>query len=331
MSCLPIKGLRPFLGINEGNWAALLEKVGLPVDAMDDDDALLPLVQGLQIFEAAAEQAGRPWLGAEYAQAFPLGGTGALGFALVNAKTVRDALKTLIRFIPLISSLRYSAYREDDDEGAIVWQYAAPPSVPRIQFLAWGTAVVIARLRPAMPAGWMPTAVQFDTPKPVSWGDVEPYFGANVEFDCPVNKFSVLAEHLGREMPGASPALFALMTKLASIEQHGRGAAASVFEAELKLHLADLIKLGQPRLEDLAAVCQRCPGSLRTEMKLHNLDFKALLNEVRKQTALAYLRETDLSITEITFSLGYSDCSIFTRACRKWFGKSPSEVRRTAA
>jgi AraC-like DNA-binding protein len=43
--------------------------------------------------------------------------------------------------------------------------------------------------------------------------------------------------------------------------------------------------------------------------------------------ALRLLAETDLSVKEIAFRLGFEDASYFTRFFKKHFGKTPSEMR----
>jgi AraC-like DNA-binding protein len=43
--------------------------------------------------------------------------------------------------------------------------------------------------------------------------------------------------------------------------------------------------------------------------------------------ALRYLDDSGKSATDIAFLLGYSQQSAFTRAFRRWTGKSPSEHR----
>jgi len=69
---------------------------------------------------------------------------------------------------------------------------------------------------------------------------------------------------------------------------------------------------------------QRC---LRQE----GLTYRDLLALVRSVRAKALLRETELSITEVAFVLGYSDHANFTRAFNRWAGCSPADFRRRAA
>ena len=51
------------------------------------------------------------------------------------------------------------------------------------------------------------------------------------------------------------------------------------------------------------------------------------MDDTRKDLALRYIEEPGKSITEITFLLGFSGQSAFTRAFRRWTGKSPSDYR----
>ena len=48
-----------------------------------------------------------------------------------------------------------------------------------------------------------------------------------------------------------------------------------------------------------------------------------------RELAQRYFQHSDCSPTEITFALGFSDPSNFYRACKRWFGRSPSTMRCT--
>lgn len=50
--------------------------------------------------------------------------------------------------------------------------------------------------------------------------------------------------------------------------------------------------------------------------------------EVRMEKALELLERTDYTITEITFLVGYTDISHFSKTFKKYYGRSPSKYNR---
>jgi AraC-like DNA-binding protein len=67
--------------------------------------------------------------------------------------------------------------------------------------------------------------------------------------------------------------------------------------------------------------------SLRRQLREQGISFRVLLDELRIQIALKYLRTTSLSNEDIALALGFSDAANFRRAFRRWTNKSPSEIR----
>jgi AraC-like DNA-binding protein len=71
--------------------------------------------------------------------------------------------------------------------------------------------------------------------------------------------------------------------------------------------------------------------SSRTIMRLlgkHGTSFHRLVDDERKLRAITALADQSMSISEIAKSLGFSDVSSFGRAVRKWFGDTPSNLRK---
>jgi len=52
--------------------------------------------------------------------------------------------------------------------------------------------------------------------------------------------------------------------------------------------------------------------------------FRELIDELRAQVAIKYVRDTDLSIEDITGALGFHEASAFRRAFRRWTGSAPT-------
>ena len=52
-----------------------------------------------------------------------------------------------------------------------------------------------------------------------------------------------------------------------------------------------------------------------------------MVEDVRRDLALAYLKQRHLPFSEIAMLLGYSELSAFSRAFRRWTGASPRAYR----
>jgi hypothetical protein len=62
-----------------------------------------------------------------------------------------------------------------------------------------------------------------------------------------------------------------------------------------------------------------------------NLDlvaYREVVDAVRRELSLSYLREPRLRLIEISFLLGFAETSAFYRAFRRWTGTTPLEYRK---
>ena len=67
--------------------------------------------------------------------------------------------------------------------------------------------------------------------------------------------------------------------------------------------------------------------TLQRHLKREGTSFEEIKNSVRKDIALRCLKRPDIPLNRITEILGYSEISVFTRSCHRWFGMSPRELR----
>jgi AraC-like DNA-binding protein len=70
---------------------------------------------------------------------------------------------------------------------------------------------------------------------------------------------------------------------------------------------------------------------LRGHLAREGQTFDAIREQVYREAMLRFLRETDVPLAQLAAALGYSDQSALTRSCRRWFGMTPSRIRREAA
>jgi AraC-like DNA-binding protein len=73
------------------------------------------------------------------------------------------------------------------------------------------------------------------------------------------------------------------------------------------------------------------PRNLHRKLQKEGTSFKGLLTEVRKELAKQYIQDRSKTLTEISYLLGFSEASSFSRAYKGWTGHAPSEARRPVA
>ena len=79
----------------------------------------------------------------------------------------------------------------------------------------------------------------------------------------------------------------------------------------------------EPSHAAVATALNLSEKTLQRRLQDENTSYQQMLDEVRRDLAQHYLREGPMSVCEVTFRLGFSDQSSFTRAFRRWTGVTP--------
>lgn len=85
----------------------------------------------------------------------------------------------------------------------------------------------------------------------------------------------------------------------------------------------------QFKLADISQQLNTSTATLTRKLKAENTSFMEIKDRTRKHKAMVLLRSLELPIAEISYSLGFSEASAFTRAFKKWTGDSPVEYRNS--
>jgi AraC-like DNA-binding protein len=83
-----------------------------------------------------------------------------------------------------------------------------------------------------------------------------------------------------------------------------------------------------PSLTEMAAELAMSGRTFIRKLKAHDTSYQMLLDDVRQELAIWYLRQSDLSVERIAERLGYRDTSNFSRTCKRWFGLTPRQIRQ---
>jgi AraC-like DNA-binding protein len=86
-------------------------------------------------------------------------------------------------------------------------------------------------------------------------------------------------------------------------------------------------------MADLARVAQALglhPRTLQRRLQAEGVRFGELLDAQRKAWAGELMVQRSLPLADIAQLLGFADQSVLTRACRRWFGATPRQLRGQA-
>jgi len=97
--------------------------------------------------------------------------------------------------------------------------------------------------------------------------------------------------------------------------------------ARCKAVVLERLAAGETPDVDIAKLMHMSRRTLQRKLAEADLTYQQLVDETRRDLALRYIQEPGKSITEITFLLGFSGQSAFTRAFRRWTGKAPTDYR----
>ena len=67
--------------------------------------------------------------------------------------------------------------------------------------------------------------------------------------------------------------------------------------------------------------------TLQRKLRANGVSYGKILQEIRLERANRLLSECKLSLSEVSFQLGYSEQSAFSNAYKHWTGNCPTDVR----
>jgi AraC-like DNA-binding protein len=157
----------------------------------------------------------------------------------------------------------------------------------------------------------------------VSPTESEPFrrhFRAPVRFSQEVATPVFGSRDLDRKVVGAEPLLCAVLEERIN---GMRGHSDSAFADDIQRRLRAQLTSNRCTAEDISQLLEMHRRTLNRRLKKRDLDYRTICDEVRFEIARQLLKDTQIPLVEIAATLGYSEASAFSRAFRRWSGRSP--------
>jgi AraC-like DNA-binding protein len=309
-----------------------LHLVNLTASELTSPTTRVSLNQTIQCCRNAIRLSTDPYFAYHTGLKFHLSTYGMYGFAMLSSTNFRQTMTLIEKYSPLSTPIAEDTFEEEGNQcaWAIVPDSQSPVDAVLYKFtveLYFG--ILTSLLRELMGLSFGPQALEVtyatdDLPRPCP-----EVFGCLVVYSQPENRFLFDAKWLdgNAELGNRITYLSALRLcdRLMEDFQLSVGVVGKVREV-LLLNLAR-----RTRFEDVAVHMQMSPRTLRRKLREENRTFHEILDELRKHIATKYLSESDLTIEEIAFALGFNEAANFRHAFRRWTQRTPNELRHVAA
>jgi len=272
------------------------------------------------IWDDAEELIGNGYFALDAYKYWHPGCMGALGYAWLSSLTLREGFHRLIRYIKVLNSETGIEVDETGDE--IIVSYEEHYSVGRSAF-AMSLLMHICRIN--YQEELSPVKVTFWHPEPDDTSKYFAYFKCPVEFNTGIDSMTFPSRIVDEELSGGNAQLAKLNDQV--LKQYLNTQTQDDLIARIKTIIVNELPSGNVSNDKVSEELYTSSRSLQRKLKDLGTTYKKIYEECRRELAEKYVAEGKMSLTEISFILGFSEMSSFSRSYKRWTGHSPNAER----
>lgn len=307
----------------------LIRLTGKTETELGNEDCAIESTAYNSVIRTSIEQSGDDYLGLHSAESLNIAAAGLIGQITQTSETIKQALLYCCEFanlgcssLPMQLSFTKGEYKLRIRPNAL-WLNEAPDVV---QQTADGVlAFTLKEFRSSTLHKHQAKRIH------VSWPEPENSFEYQRVFACPVyfsqNEIAIFLDEdlVNEKIITANYSLLRILVGHA--EEISQAKSGNSFSSLAKQAIVRLLKPNFPTINEVASHLNYSVRTFQRKLKAENTAYKELVDEVKKEFAMSYLKKNELTISETADLLGYNDLSAFSRSFKRWMQVSPKQYR----
>jgi AraC-like DNA-binding protein len=305
--------------------APLFHDVGLNPNLYNNPDARMSYEIADNLWRKTSDLIDDPCFGLRAVKHWHPSLYGALGYAWLASSSLRTGFNRFDRYVHIVSEF-LDFQLEETNKGFLV-TFIPKPFIMDIPGRADATLAIFIRMcRINAGEEFNPLQVTLAHEEHSCSGQHFAYFRCPIEFNADTYSFTLPLETMDKQLDGSNPQL-ALLNDQLMIRALAKLSRDNI-EQRVKASIIEQLPSGDVSQEKVADALHMSVRNLQRKLKNMNTTFRELLDEIRSDLAKKYVTTSEANINEITFLLGFSESSSFSRAYKRWHGLTPSEARK---
>lgn len=308
----------------------LLECAQICSGDLAEPDNRVPFAHHMTLVKTAGDMCNEPALALKFGEAVRLQDISILGL-VGHCETAEEACSQANRFGRLAvddGSDKPSHRIEFVRDGSNVWLnfagafYRENPLFTEsvlARAVCDGRAFAVAYPDRAWPA---PKALSFTYEEPTYRAEYDIIFRLPISFNVNMNAIMFGEELLSVRVAPPNQYVSRLVRQQAEglLEQLERSSSTRAQVEKLLMHM---LHTGEASIEMVAKNLNLSRQTLFRKLKEEGVTFEKVLDELRHKLALRYLQGEKITVNETAYRVGFSDPAAFSRAFKRWTGRSP--------
>jgi AraC-like DNA-binding protein len=280
----------------------------------------------IALLEEAAIALRDDCFGLTLARDFDLREIGLLYYVMASSGTLGDALRRLARYSKVTNEALAFGYREGN-RLTVSLSYSGVPRHSDRHQIEFCMFAILRICRVLTGHNLVPQQFLISHYRSEGLSEIARFVGRKVEFGADTDELALNIETRELPLTHSDPYLNKLLLKDCEAAISDREGGVSQLRTRVENAISPLLPHGRVPIENVARNLGMSQRTLVRKLSEEGLNFTDILQQLRRDLAVRYLRERKLQVSKISWLLGFNDVSAFTHAFKRWTGKTPSQMR----
>ncbi len=304
---------------------AIFNQAGLDPAKLGDGNARYRLVEMSKLWETVINETKDPCFGIEVGTLWTATTFHALGFTWLASHTLKDALMRLVRYSRIVNNSLNASLEVHGTNLHLIMSSGEDERNVHYAARDAGMVAVVVMCRLLCGKNFSPLEIQVTRKRSLCGDRLENFVGTSIIYNCKQNL--TVFDHMRAEQrqPTGNSELAKVNDEIAIkyLKTLDRNSVAM----QVKSRLIELMPSGQVTEDVVASELNLSLRTMQRKLGEEKTSFSSLYKKIRQDMAGEYIKDSTMSMTEISFLLGFSEQANFSRAYRRWYGTSPSAAR----
>lgn len=306
----------------------LFAQAGLDHSRLREPLARFPATAVMKMWAIGVETTGDPCFGLKVASFWHPTTLHALGYSWLASDNLAEAFDCAVRYTRIVNTAAQGILRVDSSPQhyKLIAEISRGKIDPVPAAVEASMAIFHIMCRSAYGPDFRMQRVAFRHKAPSCRKCFDELFQAPVEFDAGETALWIDPNMVREPLATANPELARINDQIVTdyLAQLDQGDLGMRVRSKLIEHLPG----GHFSEAEIASMLNVSQRSLQRKLREQGQSFTQLVESTRSELAQQYVRDPQHSFNEVAFLLGFTEPANFSRAFKRWHGKSPTEFRQ---